>query len=889
MIRVSFVTLVTIVLYFPTICSGQSFKDILVDPSDNGKILAEFLEQLEDDYPIDFIYDPGEMRALTLTGITERKRFNDYLHDYLANYRVFRYDEKVIFILDRKGQEEFSLAKENFILFSESDTPAVILRGTVSDAISKDPLIGAKISIPKLKALAVSDVDGRFEVNAAQRDIIEVNVEYVGYEQNRYIIGFSRLGTGKEMNVALYPESKQLQSVTITAERADENITEKITGVENLSIGEIKSLPTFLGEVDPIRSLTTLPGVSTVGELSSGFHVRGGESGQNLVLQDGAIIYNPSHLFGFFSAFNPDLISNVTLYKGGGPAHFGSRISSVLDVSLRNGDAGKHTVSGGVGLISSRLSLEGPIVKNKSTYLIGGRFSYANWLVNATDNISLKNSAANFLDFTGKIFHTINENNYVTLSAYKSYDDFKLATDSVFSWSTANFSLKWDHTFNEHTSAVLTLVNSNYASDVRSISEIEGYLYENAIRNGGLKYDVTHAYEEDSKIIAGVELNGTWLEPGKLTPDNQFDNVAAENMQNQRSLESAVYFQWDTDLTGNWLLSAGLRYGYFLRFGPENIYSFNYSEIIGRYPAVEDTIGYNRGDVIKRYSGVEPRVSVTYLVDEASSFKAGYYRGYQYMHLISNTSSTTPQDYWVTSGPYLRPQIGDQYSLGFFRNLKEHRYEISVEGFYKDIHNAVDYVEGADITLNPVLEAGLSQGQGLAYGLEVLMKKSNGRMNGWLAYTYSRSVRKFADEDQIITINEGKYYPSAFDQPHHLSLIMNYQLTSRSSFSANFNYSSGRPITIPVSKFSYDAYLAVLNYSERNDYRIPDYHRLDVSLTIRDKPRNNKRLNGEWVISLFNVYGRKNTYSISFDRYGKASKMSVLGSVFPSVTYNFRF
>jgi hypothetical protein len=309
----------------------------------------------------------------------------------------------------------------------------------------------------------------------------------------------------------------------------------------------------------------------------------------------------------------------------------------------------------------------------------------------------------------------------------------------------------------------------------------------------------------------------------------------------------------------------------------------------GRYPAIADTVSYGEREVIQKYSGLEPRISVRYLVNSRSSIKASYYRGFQYMHLISNTSSTTPQDYWVTSGPHLKPQMGDQYSLGVFQNLKDNRYELSVEGFYKKIDNAVDYIEGADITLNPALEAGLSQGDGLAYGTELLVKKSTGRLNGWVSYTWSRSLRRFNDETSNIVINNGKYYPSAFDQPHHVSVIMNYQLGVRSFLSANFNYSTGRPITIPVSKFSYDVYLSVLNYSDRNDYRIPDYHRLDISWTIKDRPRNNKRFRSEWVFSLFNVYSRKNAYSVSFDRYGTASKLSVLGSIFPSVNYNFRF
>lgn len=869
--------------------NAQSLKDVIVTPSHNGKVFLDFLNEIESQYNIDFICDEDKMRALTVYGISERQRLTDYLNNFAHNFRFIKVSDKIIFIVETSIAEKYGWNKANYIILKSPGSGRARVFGNVIDGSSKEALIGAKVFFPALKTGAVTDVNGEFSFNDIIPGILRLDIEYVGYESNNYIIGFSKYATTERINAVLTLQSKELQSVTITADRVDENVTSQITGVEKLSIETIKALPTFLGEVDPIRSLTTLPGVSTTGELASGFNVRGGEAGQNLVLQDGAIIYNPSHLFGFFSAFNPDMVNNVVLYKGGGPANFGSRISSVLDISLRNGDASKHSVSGGVGLISSRLAVEGPILRNRSSYLIGGRISYCNWLVKATDNISLKNSAAKFRDFTGKIFHTINDNNYLTLSAYNSYDDFKLATDSVFSWGTLNFSLRWDHTFNEKTHSSLSGFNSNYNSSVLSNDEIEAFTYENKIKNTGIKYDITHNAKDDLKFIAGLEATKSDIEPGKLVPAPGNENRSLEDMQDQHMAEAAVYLQADVSITSKFSIAAGLRYSYFARLGKEQIYTYDYTQMNGRYPSIIDSIQYGSNEVIKNYSGLEPRLSLRYLVNETSSIKASYYRGYQYMHLISNTTSTTPQDYWVASGPYLKPQIGSQFSLGYFKNLKQDQYEFSVEGFYKNIDNAVDYIEGADITLNPALEAGLSQGKGLAYGLEWLVKKKGGRFHGWLAYTYARSLRKFEEGESTIVINQGKYYASSFDQPHIVSVVMNYHLGVRTTLSANFNYSTGRPITIPVSKYSYDVYLSVLNYSQRNEYRIPDYHRMDLSLTIKDKPRKNKVFKSEWIISVFNLYGRKNTYSISFDRYGNASKLSVLGSVFPSVTYGFRF
>ncbi len=881
--------LVLIIIFCWAVSDAQDFKDIYIDESDNGKILLEYFFEIEEKYEVDVICDEKQMRALTIVAVQEKQRLTEYLNNTLINFKTTKVKDNVLFIVGRELGEKFGLRKENYIIFKSPQASKISLEGVVRDGRTNDPLIGSQIYFPKIQKGSQTDANGKFSVPDVTPDILAVDINYLGYESNTFILGFSRYGVENQISATLFPASKQLESVTITAERINENIASQLTGIEKFNIQAIKAMPAFLGEVDPIRSLTTLPGVNTVGELASGFNVRGGESGQNLVLQDGAVIYNPSHLFGFFSAFNPDMVSEVTLYKGGGPANFGGRISSVLDVSLKNGDAAKPAVSGGLGLVSSRLTLEGPIVRNKSSYVVGGRISYSNWLVKSIDNIQLKNSDAKFYDITGKIFQTINENNFLTLSFYHSYDAFKLASDSVFSWGTNNYSLKWDHTFRENLFSTLNVSNSNYFSETHSNNALEGFTYRNAINNLTLKYELTYALSDESKILTGVESTGTLVEPGKRDPNENIVSLNPENMKDQRSIESAVFLQGDFKLSSKWSVVAGLRCSYFLRLGKDDIYEYDYSEIKNRYPTIRDTITYSSGEVIKKYSGLEPRVSVRYMITEDASLKASYYRGNQYMHLISNTTSVTPQDYWIASGPYIKPQIGSQFSLGYFNNFKNNLYEFSVEGFYKDIANAIDYIEGADITLNPALEAGLSQGKGLAYGFEVLFKKTSGKINGWLAYTYSRSLRKFRGAGDNIAINNGKYYPSAFDQPNHVSLVLNYQLGGRTSLSANYNYSTGRPITIPVSKFSYDAYLSVLNYSERNEYRIPDYHRLDVSMTIKDNPKKNRRLRSEWVISVFNVYGRKNAYSIYFDHYGNARKVSVLGSVFPSITYNFRF
>lgn len=868
--------------------NGQGVKNIIIDESDNGKVFSSFLREIEEKYQVDFIFDEERIQAFTVNGISGRQRLLEYLEKYLVHHSVTQVTDNVVFIVERSASDAFGGRRDDYFLLRQPEADETVVSGRITDSGNGQPIVGAQIRVDELEGGTLTDIDGNFSLRLSPGRIYHFHLQYVGYESHYAIVGFSPFGASSRIDASLFPESRQLESVTVTAERIDVNVKGELSGVERLNIEAIKALPPFMGEVDPVRSLTTLPGVSTAGELASGFNVRGGEAGQNLILQDGAPIYNPSHLFGFFSAFNPDMVSDVSLYKGGGPANFGGRVSSVLNVDLKNGDAGKHTIGGGVGLVSSRLSIEGPLKRGKSSYLVGGRLSYTNWLVRATDNLQLKNSSANFYDFTGKVFHTINENNFITLSAYASHDDFQLATDSVFSWGTLNASIRWDHTFNERVSSVLTAFNSNYASEVASRDDIEPFIYRNTINTTGLKYDMNFNKTDQLKFLAGMGINRVVLEPGKITPSGE-GNVVPIDMKDQHEIEAAVYVQSDLELSEKWGVSAGLRYSHFLRVGPDEIFTFDYSDIQGRYPAIIDSMTYGTGDIIKTYGGLEPRLSLRYLIREDLSVKASYYRGYQYLHLISNTTSVTPQDYWITSGPYLKPAIGDQFSLGVFRNMKNNRYELSVEGFYKEIANTVDFIEGADITLNPALEAGLAQGQGLAYGVEALIRKNpGGLVDGWLSYTWSRSLRRFKS-GAFTTIDEGRYYPSSYDKLHNLSLVLNFQLAERTVLSANFNYSTGRPITIPVSKFSYDVYLSVLNYSRRNEYRIPDYHRLDVSIIFKDRPRKNKRWMGEWVLSVFNAYGRDNAYSIYFTRYGTAQKVSVLGTIFPSFSYNFRF
>ncbi|WP_224997631.1 TonB-dependent receptor [Cesiribacter sp. SM1] len=870
--------------------NAQGIKNIKIDETVNGKPLSEFLLQMEKEHGIDFIFEKAVVAPVTVSGVTNGTYFNTYLNLLLGQYKLklVRANPGTYFILEQAEAAELADSKESVAVLALKPTDQQTIRGVLTDSDTKQPLIGAQVVIPGTAAGVLTDANGSFQLKVAP-GIYKIEMRYVGYETTTLIVGFSPSGQTEQLKVNMLQDISELESVTITAEREDHNIQSMVPGIEKMGIEEIKKLPTFMGEVDPVKSLTTLPGVSTVGELSSGFNVRGGETGQNLIVQDGAMIYNPTHLFGFFSAFNPDIVSDVALYKGGGPARFGGRVSSVLDIKLRNGSLARHQVKGGIGLISSRLSVEGPILKNKASYIIGGRISYSNWLLKATDDIQLMNSSAKFHDITARTFYQINPNNSISLSGYRSYDDFRLASDSTISWQTTNASLRWEHTFSDALIAALTLSGSQYSSEISSDDKIEPFVYRNAVNNLWLRYDLTHRSEGRIEYNFGVEASNTRIEPGQLAPRAGNSNAVPIDINDQHVVEAAAYWQADVDLSEKWAISAGLRYSHFFRLGSDAIYTFDYNNIQGRYPAISDTVHYGSGDIIQDYGGLEPRLSVRYLLNESTSLKASYFRTLQYLHLISNTASATPQDYWIASGPYLEPEIANQGSIGLFKNLNSNRWELSLEGFYKEIENTVDYIDGADITLNEKLEAGLLSGRGVAYGLEVLVRKNAGKFSGWIAYTYSRSLRKFISGSQLMTINRGDYYPAPYDKPHDLSVVLNYQLAPRVMFSSNFSYSTGRPITIPVSKFNYDDYLAVLHFSQRNEYRIPDYHRLDLSLTLEGKQGKNSGFRGDWVFSVFNVYGRNNAYSIFFNQYGTARKLSVLGSAFPSISYNFRF
>ncbi|UXX77930.1 TonB-dependent receptor [Reichenbachiella carrageenanivorans] len=874
--------------FSPFFLFGQ--ESIRLDRSYQGLSLASALDSIQKQNKVRIFYQPKWVEGQKVTQNTQGVMLVDFLNQSVqaSGLKAVTYHGTIVFVANNPELYQIeNSADDDLVVIGDQNAKLneiVSVKGYISDGTNDEPLIGARVYITSLNIGTVTDFNGNYDLRVP---VGKYTIEYssISYENKPIDVIIKSAG---KLDVALFSGSLQLDELVITADGQDANVQQRVSGLENMDIKTIKQLPTFMGEVDPVKSLTTMPGISTTGELSSGFNVRGGETGQNLILQDGAVIYNPTHLFGFYSAFNSDMVNEVNLYKGGGPANFGGRISSVLDIKLRHGDDEEYKVSGGVGLVSSRLTAEGPILKNKASFIVGGRTSYTNWLLHSLKNIELNSSSAAFYDTNVKLLYRIGDKDYLTGSFYLSHDDFNLAGDAQYDWGTTNFSLEWSHVFGAKWMSSLVLATSNYeVKSENTENELEAFSFRNGIRNVVGKYEILYKMHPKNTISAGIEYNHHQIEPGVLKPFVGNTSIDPVDVSDQQAHEVAIYIQDDWDLGARLALSAGLRASGFWRVGEGEIYDFESGEQVNRVPSSIDSVFYGKGDLISSFSGLEPRLSMRYLLTTSASLKMSYYRTFQYLHMISNTVSATPQDYYITSGPNLDPQYADQYSLGLFKNYRNNLYQISGEVFYKKMYNTVDFIEGAELLANEELDGSLVQGDGKAYGVEVQLKKNSGKLSGWVSYTYSRSLKRFEGDYDYETINNGDYYGSNNDKPHDLSMVLSYKLGARWVLSANFSYSTGRPITVPVSNFRFDKTPSVLTYSERNAYRIPDYHRLDLSLTLLPTLKKSSLLSGEWIFSIYNVYGRKNAYSIYFTQWGGAKKMSILGSVFPSVTYNF--
>ncbi len=760
------------------------------------------------------------------------------------------------------------------------------IAGYVRDSKTGEALTGAALYIDNPPIGVVTDQFGYYSFNLPHgRHTIKITS--IGMrETKRQVMLYS---DGK-LNIELQEFVPSLKAVIVTAEKLS-NIKGLQMGVDRLNIKLIKQIPMVLGEADVLRTVLALPGVTSVGEASTGFNVRGGSADENLILFNNATIYNPSHLFGFFSAFNPDVVKDVELYKSNIPEKYGGRLSSVLDITARDGNKKKFSGSGGISPLTTRLELEGPIDSGKTSFLIGGRTTYSDWLLKQVPNAEFNNSSASFYDLNLNISHEFDPKNSLFVMGYISNDQFKLNSDTMYKYSNENANITWKHIFNNKVYGTLTGGLDRYHYSISSkLNPVNAYQYAFDITQTNLKADFSYALNSSHFVDFGISSLFYKLHPGSFLPGGAQSIVSPSTLQAEQALESAVYLGDKFTITPRLSVNGGIRYSLYNYLGPRDVYGYSPGlprEVLNTV----DTISYAKGKVINTYQGPEYRISARYALSENASIKASYNTLRQYIHVISNTTSISPTDVWKLSDPNIKPQTGDQYSLGFYHNFRSNLIETSIEIYYKHIHDYLDYKSGAVLTMNPHIETEVVTTRGKAYGAELLIKKLSGKLNGWVSYTYSRTLLQLDDPLAAQTINNGNYYPANFDRPSNLNFIGNYKFSHRFSISLDVNYSTGRPITLPVAIYYLAGSERVL-YSDRNQYRIPDYFRTDFSMNIEGNHRIRKFKHSSWTIGVYNLTGRKNPYSVYFvEENGviKGYKLSIFGTAIPYITYNFKF
>jgi hypothetical protein len=765
-----------------------------------------------------------------------------------------------------------------------SSSGKATLSGRIRDIKSGEPVVGASVYVESPNIGASTDQFGTYAL-ALPVGRYRLNVRGISIKNTSRQVVVRGSGT---LDLDVEEDITPLREVIVEAEK-DRNVTSLQMGVEKLDIKTIKQVPTAFGEADILRVVLMLPGVKSVGEGNTGMSVRGGGTDQNLVLYNDAVIYNPSHLFGYFSAFNADMLKSVELYKSTVPARYGGRLSSVLDVATRAGNNKKFAGAGGVGPLTSRLTLEGPLAGGKGSYLIGGRTSYSDWLLKRLPSNTLKNSAASFYDLSAHVSYDVNAHNSLYATAYYSHDRFRLASDTVYEYSNLAGSLKWKHVLTDKLYGVFTGTFSRYQFSLTSTrNPVTAFQLGYSLNQGGGQADFSYYHSAQHTIDFGASSLLYVITPGQLTPMGEGSLVTPDRLGTERALESALYVSDRFDVSPRLSVVAGLRYSLYNALGPRDIN--NYQPDLSRSEGtVTGTTSYQPGQVLATYQGPEYRLSARYALSDKSSMKVSFNRMRQYIHQLTNSTVVSPVDSWKLSDSYIRPQVGDQVSLGYYHNFKHNTIETSVEAYYKVTHDFLDYKGGAVLLLNHHLETDVLNAEGRSYGVEVLIRKSTGKLNGWLSYTYSRSLVRVNTGTDVV--NNGSYYPSNFDKPHDITMVGNYRINRRFSTSVNFNYTTGRPITLPLSKYYLNNTLRVY-YSDRNAYRVPDYYRVDFGLNIEGNHKVNKLSHNSWTIGIYNITGRRNPYSVYFLTQGgkiNGYQLSIFGEPIPSVTYNFHF
>lgn len=771
------------------------------------------------------------------------------------------------------------------------------ISGYVKDASNGEALIGATVSLNERPGTGTTtNVYGFYSLTLSQGDYT-VNYSYLGYKPQSFTFS---LQADTTITVELSDEEVELQEVVISATRPEDNFQDVKMSREELQIEKIKSLPALFGEVDVLRTVQLLPGVQSAGEGTTGLFVRGGSADQNLVLLDEATVFNPSHFLGFFSVFNPDAIKNLEIYKGGIPARFGGRLSSILDIQMKEGNNKKYSVSGGIGSISSRLTVEGPIVKDQSSFILSGRRTYADLFLKLSSDEDIRNNTLYFYDFNAKANYQFNDKHKIFASGYFGRDRFGIADEFGLNWGNATATARWNYLISDQLFLNTTFIYSNFDYGFEIDTEVAEFTWTARLREMSAKMDFNFFPNPKNSIDFGYQAQLHKFAPPSIIPSGD-TNFAPLILDDKFAMEQAIYIGNQQQLSERISLEYGLRYSFFQQIGPGKVFLYEEGSPISD-ETITETKEYATGENIKLYHGIEPRFSARYLINGNSSIKTSYNRMRQYLQVASNATAGLPIDRWIPADTYVKPLIGDQIAAGYFRNFASNTLEASVEFYYKWMQNVIDFKSGSDILLNNNIETEISAGRGWAYGAEFLLKKNVGKTTGWLSYTLSRTRR------QIDGINNGRAYNARYDRIHDFSLVLSHQFNKRLTFSGTWVYSTGLAVSLPSGRYSLDGQ-SVPYYDPygRNAYRMPDFHRLDLSVVLDSKQKEDRRWNSSWSFSVYNAYAQKNPFIITFenlynedpdfDLEGDEAVESVrpaaiktyLFSIIPSITYNFKF
>ncbi|MGE5406106.1 MAG: TonB-dependent receptor [Methanosarcina sp.] len=900
-------------MLFPLFVNAQA-KDYTVTWNYSGQTLDQFAETAEKQLGVRFFYREEWVSGLSLKeypgvnslkGILDNLFRNKSLYYFIdeagnivltQNYSVKMTDkntgENGEFIPPTEYYDEEEGGKKSSGTFIELGNPAdrdkpgnVTVSGYILNKDTKEPIAGVTVFVQEISAGAISNAFGYYTLSLP-RGLHQLQFSFIGLKQKK--INLSLYGTG-EMNVDMNSVMIPLKETVVSAQKSV-TMQRFEVGVERVNITSFRLLPTSMGEADIIKSMLLIPGVHSVGEGSAGFNVRGGSADQNLIMLYGAPVYNSSHFFGFFSAVNPDIIKDVTLYKGGIPGRYGGRLSSVLDIISKDGSRNEFDGNAGISPVTTHIMIEGPIKKDTCYYILSGRTTYSNWLFNLLENPSLKKSRATFYDLNGRITYELNKNNRIDFSSYFSHDSFRFNSDTTYRYDNNIYALRWRHFFSSRFFSTLLINNSNYRYDISSQDPAEeGFTLTHSLNSTGFRADFNW-FSGRHELNFGVDATNYSALPGRFVPGNDSSLVIPKLISRESALEPSLYVEDKFALTNNISLNAGLRFSSYFAMGPRNV--LVYDPMYSRSEStVTDTLKFMGNGSYQKYSGPELRLSLNFRITNNSSVKINYNRTRQYLHLLTNTTSISPTDTWKLSDIYLKPETADQYALGLYRMMQNGSIELSAEVYYKEMTNMVDFKGGTRLVMNANIEKDLVNVNGKSYGLELMFKRTEGKLRGSASYTYSRTLVRstgtFGDE----IINGGKWFPASFDKPNDLIIVMNYIISRRFSVSSNYTWSTGRPVTWPVTSYYLNDVL-LLHYSERNKYRLPDYSRFDLSFTVNGNLRSGKIANPHWTFSVYNLLGRNNVYSVYFKKEKNVVhgyELSIFGKAFPTVTFSFDF